>query len=162
MVLTASEEIAMNNPARRAAPPTWRLVLLLFMIGFGIPARAALNVVACEPEWASLAREIGGDRLNVSAATTATQNPHRIEARPSLIARTRNADHAICNGLDLEVGWLPMMIQQSGNARIAPGSPGYFEAGRFVAPLDVPVRLDRSDGDVHAQGNPHIQLDPRN
>ena len=131
-------------------------------LAVGAQAQAALNVVACEPEWASLAKEIGGDRVNVSSATTATQDPHRIEARPSLIARMRNADLVVCTGLDLEVGWLPMLVQQSGNARLAPGSPGYFEAGRFVTPLEVPVRLDRSDGDVHAQGNPHIQLDPRN
>jgi zinc/manganese transport system substrate-binding protein len=138
------------------------LSTLLLVLSFSVPAHAALNVVACEPEWASLAKEIGGDRLTVSSATTATQDPHRIEARPSLIARMRNADLVVCTGLDLEVGWLPMLVQQSGNARLAPGAPGYFEAGRFVTPLEVPVRLDRSDGDVHAQGNPHIQLDPRN
>ena len=138
------------------------LVSLLLLLSFGVPAHAALNVVACEPEWGSLAKEIGGDRVNVSSATTATQDPHRIEARPSLIARMRNADLVVCTGLDLEVGWLPMLIQQSGNAKLAPGAPGNFEAGRFVTPLEVPVRLDRSDGDVHAQGNPHIQLDPRN
>ena len=138
------------------------LISLLLLSVFGAPAHAALNVVACEPEWASLAKEIGGDKVTVSSATTATQDPHRIEARPSLIARMRNADLVVCTGLDLEVGWLPMLVQQAGNAKLAPGAPGYFEAGRFVTPLEVPVRLDRSDGDVHAQGNPHIQLDPRN
>ena len=137
-------------------------VVLVGICAFAAPARAALAVVACEPEWAALAKELGGDRLNVSSATAATQDPHRIEARPSLIARMRSADLVVCTGLDLEVGWLPVLIQQSGNARLARGSPGYFEAGRFVTPLEVPVRLDRSDGDVHAQGNPHIQLDPRN
>src|SRR5689334_7892832 len=126
------------------------------------PAHAALRVFACEPEWAALAQELGGALVEASSATTATQDPHRIEARPSLIARVRNADLVVCTGLDLEVGWLPMLVQQAGNAKLAPGAPGYFEAGRFVAPLEVPVRLDRSDGDVHAQGNPHIQLDPRN
>ena len=100
------------------------LSTLVLVLSLSVPAHAALNVVACEPEWASLAKEIGGDRLTVSSATTATQDPHRIEARPSLIARMRNADLVVCTGLDLEVGWLPMLVQQSGNARLAPGAPG--------------------------------------
>jgi len=152
----------MNINSLSVALPKRRLMSFVLFLFCGAQAHAALNVVACEPEWASLAKEIGGDRLSVSSATTATQDPHRIEARPSLIARMRNADLVVCTGLDLEIGWLPMLVQQSGNARLAAGSPGYFEAGRFVTPLEVPVRLDRSDGDVHAQGNPHIQLDPRN
>src|SRR5947209_1907052 len=94
-------------------------------------AVAALNVVACEPEWAALAQEIGGDQVKTSSATSALQDPHRIEARPSLIARTRNADLLICTGMELEIGWLPILLQQSGNAKIAIGQPGNFEAGRF-------------------------------
>lgn len=130
---------------------------------FGLQqAQAALNVVACEPEWASLAKELGGDKLNVSSATTALQDPHRIEARPSLIARVRNADLLVCTGMELEVGWLPVLVQQSGNGKLATGSPNLFEAGRFITPIEVPTRLDRGDGDVHAAGNPHIQQDPRN
>ena len=125
-------------------------------------AFAALNVLACEPEWAALATEIGGEHVKASSATTALQDPHRIEARPSLIARTRNADLLVCTGMELEVGWLPIRLQQSGNPKIAPGQPGHFEAGNAVTRLDVPTRLDRSDGDVHAAGNPHIQQDPRN
>ena len=127
-----------------------------------LPAFAALNVLTCEPEWAALASEIGGDKLKVSSATTALQDPHRIEARPSLIARTRSADMLVCTGLELEVGWLPILLQQSGNPKIAPGQPGNFEAGQFVTRLEVPARLDRSEGDVHAAGNPHIQQDPNN
>src|SRR5687768_10964839 len=127
MVPTASEETAMNITALRATLAPRRLVSLVLLLFFGVPAHAALNVVACEPEWASLAKEIGGDRLTVNSATTAAQNPHRIEARPSLIARVRNADLVVCTGLDLEIGWLPMLVQQSGNARLAPGAPGYFE-----------------------------------
>ncbi|HJV83208.1 metal ABC transporter substrate-binding protein [Noviherbaspirillum sp.] len=126
------------------------------------PSYAALNVLACEPEWAALATEIGGDKLKVSSATNALQDPHRIEARPSLIARARNADLLICTGLELEAGWLPILLQQSGNARIVPGQPGYFEAGSYVQRLEVPSHVDRSQGDVHAAGNPHIQQDPRN
>jgi zinc/manganese transport system substrate-binding protein len=126
------------------------------------PALAAVNVLACEPEWAALTTELGGDRVKVSSATTALQDPHRIEARPSLIARSRNADLLVCTGLELEVGWLPILLQQSGNSKILPGQPGYFEAGSVVPRLEVPSRVDRSQGDVHAAGNPHIQQDPRN
>jgi zinc/manganese transport system substrate-binding protein len=125
-------------------------------------AHAALNVLACEPEWAALAQELGGDKVKASSATTAQQDPHRIEARPSLIARTRNADLLVCTGLELEVGWLPVLLQQSGNPKIAAGQPGNFEAGPLVQRLDVPARLDRSEGDIHPGGNPHIQTDPRN
>ena len=125
-------------------------------------AHAALNVLACEPEWEALTKEIGGDKVKVSSATNALQDPHRIEARPGLIARTRNADLLVCTGLDLEAGWLPLLVQQSGNAKIAAGRPGYFEAGAFVPRLDVPGKLDRGEGDVHAAGNPHIQQNPRN
>jgi zinc/manganese transport system substrate-binding protein len=127
-----------------------------------LPSYATLNVLACEPEWAALAQELGGDKVKTSSATTALQDPHRVEARPSLIARTRNADLLICSGLELEVGWLPILLQQSGNAKIAPGQPGNLEAGPLVQRLEVPTRLDRSDGDVHPGGNPHIQGDPRN
>ncbi|TMH33956.1 MAG: zinc ABC transporter substrate-binding protein [Betaproteobacteria bacterium] len=140
----------------------FKRLLLAALACIGLQAHAALNVVACEPEWASLAKELGGDKLNVSSATTALQDPHHIEARPSLIARVRGADLLVCTGMELEVGWLPVLIQQSGNARLAVGSPSLFEAGRFITPLEVPTRLDRSEGDVHAAGNPHIQQDPRN
>jgi zinc/manganese transport system substrate-binding protein len=100
--------------------------------------------------------------VSVSSATNALQDPHRVEARPGLIARTRNADLLVCTGLDLEAGWLPLLVQQSGNARIARGQPGYFEAGSFVPRLDVPTKLDRAEGDVHAFGNPHVHLNPHN
>jgi zinc/manganese transport system substrate-binding protein len=125
-------------------------------------AHAALNVLACEPEWEALTTELGGDKVKVSSATNALQDPHRVEARPGLIARTRNADLLVCTGLELEAGWLPLLVQQSGNPKIAPGQPGHFEAGAFVPRLDVPGKLDRSEGDVHAAGNPHIQQNPHN
>jgi zinc/manganese transport system substrate-binding protein len=123
---------------------------------------ATLNVLACEPEWEALTKELGGDKVKVSSATNGLQDPHRIEARPGLIARTRNADLLVCTGLELETGWLPVLVQQSGNAKIAAGQPGHFEAGSFVPRLDVPTKLDRSEGDVHAAGNPHIQQNPHN
>ncbi|MEO8154899.1 MAG: zinc ABC transporter substrate-binding protein, partial [Rhizobacter sp.] len=85
-------------------------LLTAALAGLCLHANAAINVVACEPEWASLAKELGGDKLNISSATTALQDPHRIEARPSLIARVRNADLLVCTGMELEVGWLPVLV----------------------------------------------------
>lgn len=126
------------------------------------PAFAALNILATVPEWGALADELGGDKVKVSVATTAMQDPHHIEAKPSLIARARNADLVIATGAELEVGWLPMIVQQSGNAKVREGQPGYFEAAAFVPMLEKPARLDRAGGDVHASGNPHIQTDARN
>ena len=141
------------------------LKLFLPLLGaalVSLQAAAAVNVLACEPEWAALANEIGGDRVTVNSATTALQDPHRIEARPSLIARARSADLLLCTGSDLEVGWLPLLFTQSGNARIQPGTAGYLEASQFVARIEIPKVVDRAMGDVHPGGNPHIHLDPRN
>ncbi|MBU1645379.1 MAG: zinc ABC transporter substrate-binding protein [Gammaproteobacteria bacterium] len=126
------------------------------------PAIAALNVFATVPEWAALAQEIGGDRVRVFAATHGMHDPHRIEAKPSLIVRSRNADLVIATGADLEAGWLPVVLRESGNPRIQPGQPGHLEAARYVTMIEVPVKVDRANGDVHAAGNPHIQTDPRN
>jgi zinc/manganese transport system substrate-binding protein len=139
-----------------------RLLLSLVLAVVCWPAHAALNVFACEPEWGALARELGGDKANVYVASTALQDPHRIEARPSLIARARSADLAVCTGAELEIGWMPLVQTQSGNAKIQTGQPGYFEAASVVPLLEKPERVDRSMGDVHAAGNPHIHLDPRN
>jgi zinc/manganese transport system substrate-binding protein len=146
----------------RLRPTITAAVIGAACLALTLPSHAALNVMTCEPEWAALASELGGDKIKVSSATTALQDPHRIEARPSLIAKTRNADLLICTGLELEVGWLPILLQQSGNAKIAPGQPGNFETGPLVPRLDVPGKVDRSEGDVHAAGNPHIQQDPHN
>jgi zinc/manganese transport system substrate-binding protein len=139
-----------------------RQLFLVLIAAFALPAQAALNVLSTVPEWAALAQEIGGDKVRVVSATTALQDPHHIDARPSLIARARNADLLLATGAELEVGWLPVVQRESGNPRIQSGQPGYFEAAGAVRMLDVPARLDRADGDVHAAGNPHIQTDPRN
>lgn len=127
-----------------------------------LPAHAALNIFACEPEWAALAQELAGDQASIYAATTALQDPHHVEARPSLIAKARRAQLVVCTGAELETGWLPVILSESGNSDIAEGKPGYFEAAHYVSMLEVPGRLDRAEGDVHAAGNPHIQLDARN
>ena len=125
------------------------------------PAQAALRILACEPEWGALAQELGGNVVDVAVATTALQDPHQIQARPSLIARARNADLVVCTGAELEIGWLPVLLQQSGNAKVQPGQPGNFAAADAVRKLEVPTSLDRAQGDVHAAGNPHIQTDAR-
>src|SRR5713226_2354335 len=127
-----------------------RFVVALSSVVVALPATAALNVFACEPEWGALAQELAGDKVSVYFATTALQDPHRIEARPSLLARARNADLIICSGAELEIGWLPLLLTQSGNDRIQPGSPGYIEASQYVVRLDVPKAIDRSLGDIHA------------
>ena len=139
-----------------------RLFLLMTMLLCGAPeAQAALRVLACEPEWAALTRELAGDLAEVDSATTALQNPHRIEARPSLLAKARRADLLVCSGAGLEAGWLPLLQREAGNRRIQPGQPGYFEASAQVPLLEPPTGLDRAQGDLHAAGNPHVQLDPR-
>lgn len=127
-----------------------------------LPAWAALNIFACEPEWGALAKELAGPNASIYVATTALQDPHRIEARPSLIARARSADLVVCTGAELETGWMPLVQAQSGNAKIQRGAPGYFEATGQVALMDPPQRVDRSQGDVHPAGNPHVHLDPSN
>ncbi len=122
----------------------------------------ALEVFACEPEWAALATELGGDKVEVFSATTARQDPHQIQARPALIARLRSAELVVCTGAELEIGWIPMLLRQAANARVQPGTAGYLEAAQHVRLLDKPTRLDRAEGDIHPAGNPHIQTDPRN
>lgn len=137
----------------------WIAALLLAAAS---PASAALNVFATVPEWGALAQALGGDDVKVAVGTTALQDPHHVEAKPSLIARARNADLVIATGAELESGWLPLVLQQAGNPKVRPGQPGYFEAASVVTLLDKPARLDRAEGDVHAAGDPHIQTDPRN
>ena len=134
---------------------------ILMMAGCAA-SHAALNVFACVPEWAALASELGGDKVSVYQASNALQDPHRIEARPSLVARMRSADLAVCTGAELEVGWLPVLLQTAGNAKVQPGKPGFIAAAELVDRLEVPSRVDRAEGDIHPQGNPHIHLDPHN
>lgn len=136
--------------------------LFLAAIALLSPAASALNIFACEPEWAALAKELAADKADIYSATTALQDPHQVQARPSLIARARRAQLLVCTGAELEIGWLPIILRESGNPDIAPGKPGNFVAAHSVAMREVPSHLDRAEGDVHAAGNPHIQLDARN
>lgn len=119
----------------------------------------ALNVFACEPEWGALVKELAGDNVDVSVATSALQDIHAIEAKPSLIAKMRRADLLVCTGAELEIGWLPQLIRQAGNSRVA-GGDGSFMAADQVTTLEKPTVLDRANGDVHPGGNPHFQMDP--
>lgn len=138
-------------------------MLMLCALGFSASpaAHASLNILACEPEWKALAEELGGDRVRAESATHARQDPHHVEARPSLIIKARDADMVFCTGAELEVGWLPLLLEKSGNRRVQVGDPGHFMAASQVERIEVPQTVDRSQGDVHADGNPHVHLDPR-
>lgn len=139
-------------------------ILMILLLGLAVvtSARAQLQVFACEPEWAALAGELGGEAVDVFSATTALQDVHFIQARPSLIAKLRRADLLVCTGAGLEEGWLPVLLRRASNPRVQPGQPGYLEASAQVPMLEKPDRLDRAEGDIHALGNPHIQTDPHN
>src|SRR4029453_19451129 len=133
-----------------------KLLAATLLAVLAAPALAALNVFATVPEWGALTEELGGDKVKVYTATNALQDPHHVEAKPSLIARARSADLVVATGAELEVGWLPLVLQQAGNPKVQPGKPGYFEATHYVTLIEKPVRLDRAEGDVHPGGNPHI------
>ena len=138
-----------------------RIIAVLLVLYLPVSA-SALNVFSCEPEWAALIDELAGDNVEITLATTAFQDPHMLQARPSLIAGARSADLLICTGADLEIGWLPLLLRRSGNPDIQPGNPGHFLAADHVRRIEIPANIDRSQGDVHPQGNPHIHLHPRN
>lgn len=139
-----------------------RAIGVLLIASVPAMASADLNVFACEPEWAALASEIGREHVETFSATTARQDPHYIQARPSLIAKVRQADLVICSGAELEIGWLPALLQKANNRDVLPGNPGYMEASRYVFRLGATANLDRAQGDIHPQGNPHIQTNPHN
>ena len=138
-----------------------RLLLLLSLLAPAI-VHAEFEVFSCEPEWAALAEEIGGDLVDAYSATTPFQDPHYIQARPSLIAKVRQADLVICGGAQLEIGWLPALLQKANNPRVLPGSDGYLEASSLVMRFDATGNVDRAQGDIHPLGNPHIQTNPHN
>lgn len=125
-------------------------------------AFATVNVFACEPEWASLVKEIGGDLVEVTAATNAYQNVHHITAKPSLLAAMRRADMVVCSGADLEIGWLPVLMRKVASSHLQQGNDAFVMASDYVDKLNVMTKVDRSMGDVHPNGNPHIHLDPNN
>jgi zinc/manganese transport system substrate-binding protein len=127
------------------------------------PAQAALDVVATTEDLADLAREVGGDKVKVEAIARGYQDPHFVEAKPSFILKLSKADLLVVVGRDLEVGWLPPLVQQSRNARIQPGADGYLDASLTAKILEIPTgKITRAMGDVHPAGNPHYWLDPGN
>jgi len=138
---------------------------LLVVLFVSHPLRAAgkLNVVTATQDLASLATEVGGDRVSVISIARGYQDPHFVEAKPSFLLNLRKADLLVVVGLQLEIGWLPPLITQSGNPRIQPAAPGYFDASQFAEILEIPTsQVSRAMGDVHPLGNPHYWLDPQN
>ncbi len=141
---------------------------VLACLGLMTSVQAKVVILACEPEWAALAQEVGGSLVSVTSATHAKQDPHHIEARPSLIAAARKADLVIGTGAELEDGWLPMVLQKANQQKILKGQQGNLMFADFISlkkqhefDLSAP-KIDRAMGDIHVAGNPHIQLDPRN
>ncbi|MEW6998236.1 zinc ABC transporter substrate-binding protein [Colwelliaceae bacterium BS250] len=130
------------------------------LLTIALPAKAELNIFACEPEYAALAKELTLADSAIFSATTALQDPHFVQARPSLISKMRRADLVICAGAELEAGWLPMLQSKSNNRDVQSTTNGLFYASDHVENLDIPVKVDRSMGDVHSLGNPHVHLDP--
>lgn len=139
-----------------------RWIVLWLGIVLASNAWSKVNVLACEPEWAALAKEIGGDEVKAVSATSGRQDPHHVQARPSLLAKARRADLLVCTGAELEIGWLPLLLRKAANPRIQNGQPGQLIATRYVRLTGIPAIADRAAGDIHSQGNPHIQTDPRN
>jgi zinc/manganese transport system substrate-binding protein len=137
-------------------------ILVLVTALLPMVSAADIRIFACEPEWAALAEEIGQDHVDAYSATTPFQDPHYVQARPSLIAKVRQADLVVCSGAQLEIGWLPVLLQKANNRDVTPGSTGYLEASSLVERFDATANVDRALGDIHPLGNPHVQANPHN
>src|SRR5438128_8498518 len=138
-------------------------IALLCSLLPGLAEAKKLTVVTATTDLAALAQEVGGDKISVESIAKGYQDPHFVEAKPSFLLKLRQADLLIVVGLQLEIGWLPPLINQSGNARIQVGAPGYLDASQFAEILDIPTgTVTRAMGDVHPLGNPHYWLDPDN
>lgn len=132
------------------------------LLGLGLSTQARLNVIATTPDLAAIAREIGGDRAEITAMAKPTEDPHFVDAKPSFIVKLNRADVLIEGGAELEIGWLSPLLEGARNAKLSPGQPGRIVCSRGIAMLEVPTELDRSKGDLHAAGNPHFTTDPMN
>ena len=137
-----------------------RILLILSSFVFAFAAQAKLNVVATLPDFGSLAREIGGDKIDILVLAKATEDPHFVDARPSFVVSLRNADVLIDGGAELELGWLPPLLQNARNPKIDVGKPGRVQASQGIRLMNVPTNVTRAAGDVHALGNPHFCMDP--
>ncbi len=138
------------------------LASALLLAAIGQPALAKLNIVATTPDFGSIAAAIGGDRVSVTTLAKPTEDPHFVDAKPSFIVKLNRADALVEGGADLEIGWLPALLDQARNDRLAPGAAGRIACSQGVQLLEVPATLDRSKGDIHAAGNPHYLTDPNN
>lgn len=137
------------------------LLLMLPLLCLGaVAARADVRAVATLPWIGSVLHEIGGDKVKVTVLVKPSQDPHMIEAKPGMILAARKADAIFFNGLDLEIGYVPLIIDSSRNPKLQPGKPGYFDCSRFVEAIEKPASLDRRQGDVHPLGNPHYHFSP--
>ena len=130
------------------------------VLGSVSPTSAALRVVASLPDEADLARQIGGDRVDVTTIAEGTQDPHKVPVKPSFVVKLNRADALVVQGLGLEHAFVPALLEAARNARIVPGAPGYIDASLYVTPLDVPTSQSREQGELHPLGNPHFNLDP--
>ena len=138
------------------------LLTFLFAISSQLSAVAKLNVVATTPELGSIAREIGGEQIDLTVLAKPTEDPHFVDAKPSFVVKLNRADVLIEGGAELEIGWLPALLDQSRNSKLAQGAPGHVKCAEGLQLLEVPSTLDRSRGDIHAAGNPHYLVDPVN
>jgi zinc/manganese transport system substrate-binding protein len=136
------------------------LILNLLCAALAVPATAKLNVVATLPDFGSVAREIGGDKVEVTILAKPTEDPHFVDARPSFVVALRNADILIEGGAELEIGWLPPLLQNARNPKLEVGKPGRVVASQGIRLMNVPANVTRAAGDVHALGNPHFMTDP--
>lgn len=151
--------------SRRVSRVRWQraaLAAVVSWVGTALPAGAAVRVVTTTTDLAAIAREVGGDRVEVTSIAEGFQDPHFVDAKPSYLLRLQRADLFVQVGLELELGWAPTLIGNARNGRILPGAPGFVDASVDVTPLQVPSGADRSAGDIHPHGNPHYWLDPLN
>jgi zinc/manganese transport system substrate-binding protein len=140
-----------------------KTLILLLMLALPLSAASKLNVVAATEDLASIAREVGGDRINIDAIAKGYQDPHFVEPKPSFLLKLQKADVLLLVGRDLEIGWLPPLITQSRNSKIQVGAPGYLDCSLVAEILEIPTgQITRAMGDVHPLGNPHYWLDPEN
>jgi len=139
-----------------------KLLIGIFGATLAFGAQAKLNVVATTPDLGAIAREIGGDAITLTTLAKPTEDPHFVDAKPSFILKLNRADVVIEGGAELEIGWLPALLDQSRNEKLAAGAPGHVNCAKGVPLMDVPATLDRSRGDIHAAGNPHYVIAPSN
>jgi zinc/manganese transport system substrate-binding protein len=137
------------------------VVGIFVLLAVASQADTKLNVVTTTPDLAVIVSEVGGDHVSVQSLAKGTQDPHFLEAKPSFMVKVNRADLVVSTGLELEIGWLPPILQGARNPKVMPGSAGYFEAGPFITPIEVPTdKVTRAEGDIHPFGNPHFMLDP--